>query len=260
MIEVAVDKYLDKKISSVGLWAAMDERLLRGVPAARAATLRQLDELIDKLAKRVHDLVVSTRVANWARVHRMRGAQRLIMLQLVLHSERRGYRKLRAIVELNIEVVAQAGDVKETGGVYVRVNRLTHRMRYVGQTGSFRRRDEEHLREEASALSNANKVTIDKKDKTTTYYQFTAKHGGPGHWIDLPMVVMGTTSKNRDRIRVERKLIPRYGTLNVVYNVWTRPVRKRPRSRPIMRLRGKSEGRTSVVRQSKPTWYKSGID
>ena len=75
----------------------MDEAILRGVPAARAATLRQLDELIDKLAQRVHDLLIGARVASWARVHRMRGAQRLIMLQLVLHSERRGYRKLRSI-------------------------------------------------------------------------------------------------------------------------------------------------------------------
>lgn len=235
--------YINEQISSVGLWATLDGAVQQAGPATTTALLREFDAVIEQLAVRVNEVLTrGVRISDWARVHRMRGAQRLLLLQLVLYSERRGYRKLRSIVEMNIDVIAQAGEKREMGGVYIRVNRLTHRMRYVGQTGSFQRRDEEHLRKEAHAAAKegcAQRTT--KTERTTMYYEFTAKHGGPGQWIYLPVVVMDAATNNRDRVRVERKMIRRYGTLNVAYSVWSKAVRKKPRHRPVMRLRGKSE-------------------
>ena len=82
-----------------------------------------------------------------------------------------------------------------------------------------------------------------------------SKHGGAGQWIYLPIVIMGATSSNRDRVRVERRMIRKYGTLNVAYSLWGRPVRKKPRHRPVMRLRGGKEQRSGPVKRGAPTWY-----
>ena len=152
--EKIVEEYICDRITSIGLWAAIDATVTSAVPAALAAVLRELDELLTWLGTRVRRVIcANTRINNWQRVHKLRGAQRIVLMQLIVHSERRGFRKLRSVVELNIDIMAQATDMRDMGGVYVRVHMLTHRMRYIGQTASFQRRDEEHLRAEAKATN-----------------------------------------------------------------------------------------------------------
>ena len=52
-------------------------------------------------------------------------------------SERRGARKLRQCVILDLDEIVKIHQ-SGAGGIYIRVNSSAHRMRYVGQTVSFK--------------------------------------------------------------------------------------------------------------------------
>ena len=182
----------------------------------------------------------------------MRLCQRLAQATIAGISERRGARKLRQCVILDLDEIVKIHQ-SGAGGIYIRVNSSAHRMRYVGQTVSFKDRDEQHLRTECAAQRDKNLVS---DEQHAVYYMFVAKHGYAGSWIDMPMAVIPRSTVTADRLRLEKWYIRQYGTLNTAGGVFRfRPNKKHSRRRPVRRLRGQVEERRQQVTTTAPVRY-----
>eukprot|EP01050_Picozoa_sp_SAG11_P006875 SAG11_NODE_553_length_8575_cov_18.074328_4_plen_156_part_00 len=117
--------------------------------------------------------------------------------------------------------------------------------RYIGLTGGGSEpRDANHL-----SLSHK---SAELEPTETLYHQkFAATNGGPGMFIDMPLLICPANTERSDALRLERWYYTRFGTHNHKpgrlrdgarqHNDRNRSRRrKQPRRRPVMSLRAKS--------------------
>ena len=195
-------------------------RMLCGL--GRGLSEAQLCERLRVVTNRVQQLVVRER-RDWHAIHALRMRQRMLVRGIVRDTRRKGLQGLQSVLA-GEEEIAHAYDTQACG-VYIRINILTHCWRYVGKTTNLVRRDQEHLRIEAEggrgeaaghlrAAFNATQSDVTR----AKYYNFARRHGGVGHWVDIPVrLQVQREAMTPDALaRMERVLIRTHGTLNVV--------------------------------------------
>ena len=133
---------------------------------------------------------------------------------------------------------AETADTFHSGQVqrvYCRVNPFQPKMRYIG-----RHFGPQHLRDD-NALVNTSRAHTLPRAKTLYNQRLSAKYGGAGMFIDMPVFFCGPTATVIDTHRIEQRFANQFGTMQGTdefkFKHANKCAQKTPRRRPVQRLR-----------------------